>query len=393
MPRRAYLAPILLAVGMGVWALLTAQHLGKSLVDPEGSFLGPSSVRLPLLLGAAMLLDLLPRTLWGSRLDPRRMPGVLRERWRTHWTRPRLLLVAIGVISFYVVYVCYRNLKSFLPFVRPDPRAEPGVVRALSYDRELHLLDRALFFGHDPAIVLHDLLGTDYAAHLLSYIYLWFLPLVPLAVTAWVVWSRNLRFGYWFVTSQCIAWTLGTISYYALPTLGPGLEYPFIYSDLAHTPTSSLMNSLVYARQGVLLQGVDGQVQSVAGFASLHCGITLLVALMVQYTVRNRIMRLVFWVNFSLTVVATVYFGWHYLADDIAGITLALLSFYLGGVASGQRFDKRSLRHAEIEASIPTPGSVVELDAGSGDPAATGERHDPRDDSPEAPEQAAEPVG
>ena len=58
---------------------------------------------------------------------------------------------------------------------------------------------------------------------MLSYVYLWFLPMVPLVVTAWVVWARNLSYGYWFVTSQCLAWTLGTISYYALPTLGPGL--------------------------------------------------------------------------------------------------------------------------------------------------------------------------
>lgn len=385
MPRRTYLAPIAVAIAMGVWALVTARHLDQSLVDPEGSFLGPSSVRLPLLLGAALLLDLLPRTLWLSRLDPRRMPAIVRDRWRSHWDRPRLTLVAIGVISFYVVYVCYRNLKSFLPFVRPDPRAEPGVVRALSYDRELHLLDRALFFGHDPAIVLHDLLGTNITAHVLSYIYLWFLPLVPLAVTAWVVWSRNLRFGYWFVTSQCIAWSLGTLSYYALPTLGPGLEYAFIYSDLAQTPTSSLMNSLVYARQGVLLTGVEGQVQSVAGFASLHCGITLLVALMVQYTVRNRAVRVTFWVNFGLTVVATVYFGWHYLADDIAGITLAIVAFYLGGLLSGQRFDKASLAAAEQEAAW----GDAPADEGASLPVAT-----PVATSPETPDAPApEPVG
>ena len=66
------------------------------------------------------------------------------------------------------------------------------------------------------------MLGTDLTAHVLSYIYLAFLPMVPLGVTAWLVWSRNLSFGYWFVTSQCLAWTLGTLSYYALPTLGPG---------------------------------------------------------------------------------------------------------------------------------------------------------------------------
>ena len=61
---------------------------------------------------------------------------------------------------------------------------------------------------------------------------------------------------------------------------------------------------------------------------------------MVQYTVRNRVIRIIFWINFGLTVVATLYFGWHYVADDIAGVMIAFVSFYVGGIASGQKFDK-----------------------------------------------------
>ena len=85
---------------------------------------------------------------------------------------------------------------------------------------------------------------------------------------------------------------------------------------------------------------VEGIVNSVAGFASLHCAITLLVALMVQFTLRNRLLKIFFWVNFGLTLVATIYFGWHYLADDMAGVMIAFVAFYLGGVATGQKFDR-----------------------------------------------------
>jgi hypothetical protein len=41
--------------------------------------------------------------------------------------------------------------------------------------------------------------------------------------------------------------------------------------------------------------------------------------------------------------VATLYFGWHYIADDIAGVMIAFVSFYVGGIASGQKFDKHGL--------------------------------------------------
>lgn len=346
MYRRAYALLVGIAVVMGVLAVVAAIGTGKSLADPDG-FLGPSWARLPMLIALAFGVDLVPRTLWQSKLKPRAMSAIFRARVRTHWTRERITLVVLGVLSFYITYVSYRNLKSFLPFV----------VSNTKYDRTLHLMDRMLMFGHEPGVVMHDLLGTGVSATVLSFVYLWFLPLVPLALTAWLVWSRNLSFGYWFATSQCIAWALGTASYYALPTLGPGLAYSYVYTDLPNTPTARLMESLSNTRHQVVAGGLEDVIQSIAGFASLHCAITLLVALMVQFTLRSKVLKWVFWVNFGLTVLATLYFGWHYIADDVAGIMIAFVAFYVGGIASGQKFDKHGL------SSHPTTTtSVIPID-------------------------------
>ena len=343
MYRRAYVLLIGTAGLMFGLAVFTSLKIDRKLLDPEGSFLGPSYIRLPLLLIGALLLDLLPLTLWKARGRVDRVLPIVRERLRTHWTKERAILVGVGVVAFYLTYVSYRNLKSFLPFVRSDPHAAPGEVKALSYDRELHLLDKVIFFGHDPSDVIHAIFGKSITAELLSPIYLGFLPLVPLAVTAWLVWSRNMSFGYWFVSAQCIAWSLGTLSYYLLPTLGPGIAYPSEYygdGGLAHTGTTDLMEGIVRARGNVLYGGATTSVNSIAGFASLHCAITLLFALMVQYTLTSKLLKRIFWVNFGLTVIATLYFGWHYVADDIAGIAIAVVAFYVGGLASAQKFDR-----------------------------------------------------
>ncbi len=332
MYRRAYALLIGIAAAMSLLAIVVSRIVDRPIVDPDG-FLGPAVVRVPLLILGAFLLDMLPRILWFSRLDPRRMPAIVRHRWRTHWTRDRIVLVVLGLVCFYVTYVSYRNLKSALPFVMGPNK----------YDRELHLIDQFLFFGQEPAVVLHEMFGWAPFAHVFSSIYLWFLPLVPLAMAAWVVWSRNISFGYWFATSQAIAWTLGTASYYLLPTLGPGFEYPWLYYDLADTGTTTLMDSLNDGREAVLWGDAEAAVQSVAGFASLHVAVTLLFALMAQYTIRSRVVHWVFWVNFGVTVIATLYFGWHYVADDIGGVAIALIAFYVGGIASGQKFDRHGL--------------------------------------------------
>ena len=220
-------------------------------------------------------------------------------------------------------------------------------MKALSYDRELHVMDRVLFFGNDPSDVLHAVLGTTFTAHILSQVYLTYLPLVILLVVVWLVWSRNVSFGYWFVTSQVVAWTLGTASYYLLPTLGPGIEYASEYArPLPHPHDRPDGVDHRAAGPGFSTTStIEGALNSVAGFASLHVTITVLWALMVQYTVRSRILQWIFWVNAGLTVIATIYFGWHYVADDMAGIAIAIFAFYVGGIASGQKFDRGMKSH------------------------------------------------
>jgi len=343
MYRRAQIALVANAVLIGVAAIIVSLVADRPLIDPDGSFLGPTWMRLPLLLIAALAFDLVPRTLWDSRFKPALWRAIAVKRLRTHWNAERLTLVALGVIGFYIVYVSYRNLKSALP-----------ALTDAQFDHELHLIDKALFFGHEPGVVLQAALGTHIAAWFLSYVYLWFLPLVPIAVTCWLVWSRNLSFGYWFVCAQAIAWTLGTVSYYALPTVGPGIQYPHVYQPLTHTPTSDLMNALVNARYNALWDTQARAAQTVAGFASLHVAITLLTALMVQYTVGIKWLRIVFWVNFCCTAVATLYFGWHYVSDDVAGVMIALTAFYLGGVASRQQFRRKGFAHREALQAEPS---------------------------------------
>jgi membrane-associated phospholipid phosphatase len=61
------------------------------------------------------------------------------------------------------------------------------------------------------------------------------------------------------------------------------------------------------------------------------------------------------WINFCITAIATLYFGWHYIADDVAGVLIALLSFYVGGIASGQKFDRRGLHSHPTTTSSAVP--------------------------------------
>ena len=331
---RPYAFAVLLAVASAVVSVSVAASFGLPLRDPDG-IAGPAYIRLPLIVALFLAADVLPRLLWRRRLPVSR---ILRERLSPE----RLGLVAVGMASFYISYVAYRNLKGALPFARPGVR-----------DEQLVRLDEWMAFGHDPAQLLHELLGTGTAAYFLSSVYLLYLLFVPLSLGAALVWGRSVRVGSWYVTALCLNWLLGAVSYYLVPSLGPVFVHPERYADLPETGVSLLQMSLARARLEVLADpsGADA-IAGVAGFASLHCSVVFTAALVAHLVGLPRIVRAALWVFLLLTIVATAYFGWHYLVDDVAGLLLGALS-----VLIAERVTRRA---GPVSSPAPTPARELE---------------------------------
>ncbi|MDP9435671.1 MAG: phosphatase PAP2 family protein [Actinomycetota bacterium] len=311
----------------GLSALLAvggAALLGLPLRDPDG-VAGPAWLRLPGIVLLFLAADVLPTALRGAR-EAGGFAASYRAAVRARWSRERLTLVAVGLASFYVTYVGYRNLKGFLPFVRE------GTV-----DGALLVLDRATTLGVDPSTVLHTVLGTGAAAYLLSAVYLLFLAFVPLSLAASLVWSRDATRGAWYVTALCLNWLLGAASYYLLPSLGPVYARPGLFSDLPETGVSRLQQSLLETRVEVLADPWGtAAVHGIGAFASLHVSIVLTGALVAHLMGLHRVVRTGMWAFFGLTVLATLYFGWHYVLDDIAGVGIGVLSVWVAAKMTGQ---------------------------------------------------------
>lgn len=326
--RRPYVFPASMAALCAVAMFLTASAEGLPVHDPDGVG-GPPLVRLSAILAIFIALDVLPRALWRARLAPLRVGGAIAGVTRERWGQGRRIgYVLVGLFSFYVTYVSYRNFKGFLPFLRPGSR-----------DTTLLEVDRAIFFGHDPSTLLHSLLGTGFANSALSVVYVLFLAFVPISLAAALVWFGEMRNGLWYATALCVNWVLGAASYYLIPAMGPAFVAPQLFSDLAPSASSSLQHTLWVERLNVLYGSAPGPakdvVQSIAAFASLHVSVTLTAALMVTLLRANTWLVRFMWVYFSLTAVATIYLGWHYVTDDVAGVLIALVAVGVGALATG----------------------------------------------------------
>jgi membrane-associated phospholipid phosphatase len=349
MVRRPYVIACAVAVATGLLAVIGALALDLPFRDPDG-FIGPAYIRLPVIVLFFLLLDIAPSVVRQVRAG-QGVPSALRRVSLERWSLSRLALVIAGLSAFYVTYVGYRNLKGYLPFVREELVDEP-----------LHALDRTLMLGNDPGPWLHDVLGTGFSAHVLSLVYVSYLLFVPISLAAALVWSRDMSRGFWYVTALCLNWTLGVLSYYTLPSLGPVFAYPYLYEGLPETGVASLQESLLKSRYEILANPeMSSAIQGIAGFASLHVSVVFTAALFCHRARSPKPLRWSLWVYLGLTVLATLYFGWHYILDDIAGFGIGWLS-----VAVGQRVTGNKSRAGDPVAPAPPPEDGPVLDAGNG---------------------------
>jgi hypothetical protein len=320
---RPLLAGPLVAAVTLISALITTDDAGIPLRDPDNV----TGNRLVTALGFILSLFVIDVVVRAWSRSEGRLPtrAALLAVRREHWTLQRWLAVAGAIVAFYVTYLAYRNLKSVVPLLRPD---------AL-FDTQLADFDRSLFFGHDPAALLHDVVGTGLATHAFSGVYMLFFLFIPGTLAAALVFSRELRGGLFYATALSLNWLLGAISYFLLPSLGPIYIQPGDFSSLAGTDAGRLQQVLLEQRTEFLHDPLLGTAQSIGAFASLHVSIFVTAALAAHMLGLRRSVKVGAWILVALTVGATIHLGWHYFADDLGGVAVAALAVTLARLLTG----------------------------------------------------------
>ena len=301
-----------MVVVFAIIAIARSRQVDIPFRDPHGKLFSSKILSTAEVLLLFVVIDIAVRWFRGR--------GQGRSLWqtaRTRWTPYRVVMIVAALLAYQVVYLCYRNLKSWDVFRTPQ-------------DDLLLKWDKWLFFGHSPAVLLHDLLGQDVAARLLTSWYEAFSTLVTIALVAALAFTPTVRSAYVFVVSAMWAWILGVGSYYLIPSLGPFWSAPGEFSGLTRTSIQHTQANYVLQRANLLAEPhVHQHFAQISAFASLHCALTFLIFLAARY---YGLRRLSWAVGVFLvgTLVATVYLGWHFAVDDVAGLAIAWISFQLG---------------------------------------------------------------
>ncbi len=314
------------ALVLAVATVAVAQAEDLPIRDPDGAGLA-TYVRLPLILLAAWLIDVLPRAIARARTDwsslGQNFAGVVKERW----TRSHVIFAFSGLGTWYICYAAFRNLKSYVPFVRG---------KDVDFDSQLAKIDEVLWLGHDPAHVLHSWFGTSFSASFFSVVYIAWIVLIPVSLAIALMWTRRPAAGSWFVTAIAVDWLLGISTYFLLPTLGPAYSNPGEFADLKPTYTATLVQNLLEERNAVLADPhASTAVQTIAAFPSLHVGMMVTVCLFATLVGFARWIRVTSWVFLVLTVLSTIYFGWHFSVDALGGAVIGAAAVWIAAIGTG----------------------------------------------------------
>jgi len=324
--RGAYLVAPAIALVALLLTLAVGNYYGLDLRDPDGVI----GSRLLLLVGVVFLfwaLDFVPRALIRRDLRPLGLADRIRTTLQERWSWRRVGIVLSSILAFYITYLCYRNFKSFVPLARPELQ-----------DASLFELEASVLGGTTPAELLHHVLGTGIAAYVLSTVYVMFLAFVPVSLGFALVWSTRTSTGLWWVSALSLNWVMGALSYFVIPSLGPVFVAPELFATLPETGVTALQQTLLETRERFLDSPVgSGALNGVAAFASLHVSIVFTGALMAHFLRAPRPLRIGMWVFLALTVLATIYFGWHYVVDDLAGLVIGALAVWISARLTGWR--------------------------------------------------------
>jgi membrane-associated phospholipid phosphatase len=131
-------------------------------------------------------------------------------------------------------------------------------------------------------------------------------------------------------------------TYFAVPTLGPIYSAPKDFTGLRHTYAATLEQNLWTDRVHVLANphSTDA-VQTIAAFPSLHVGLMVTVCLFVTFAGMARWIRVTSWAFLALTVLSTIYLGWHFSLDAIGGAVLGAAAVWIAAIGTGNHLGGR----------------------------------------------------
>ena len=269
------------------------------------------------------VLGLLFACIWfiviiGHRIKSGRLPA----EHPSGWTVFKDYYLNVGTIirdfrminAIQLMYVTFNYLKHLTPHVNP-----------IIYDLQLLEFEKAILAGYLPSDLMLMLFGEGSMEFFSKgYTSFYFFNAILCFV---MLFQRKVNKYHEFFTAFTLVWFLSILIIYIYPTWGPCFFIPESYTWFAGTHISDLQANL-----WTMKLELDANPQSksamflISGLPSLHVAAVILGS--IYFWKVSKMVGIVSWAFTFLTVLTTIYFGWHYVMDDVASVVMVYAAIY-----------------------------------------------------------------
>jgi hypothetical protein len=132
---------------------------------------------------------------------------------------------------------------------------------------------------------------------------------------------RNQPLTQEFFTSFVLLWFATILVIYSFPTLGPCFYVPEYFAEIPACKVTD-MQTMLWEHKLFLdkFPKHEEGIYAISGLPSLHLAVPILGALYFRHF--SRFLACLSWLFVGVTIVTTLYFGWHYFLDDVGSFFL-----------------------------------------------------------------------
>lgn len=252
-------------------------------------------------------------------------------------------------IVFPILTISFCALKDQIPQINP-----------FSWDKTFMQIDHVLTFGSTPWTVLQPLFGSPPITAFVNVLYnVWFLVLF--AVLFWQAFSTRMsvtRLQYllaysmaWFIAGNLLAVIFSSAGpcFYGRLHIGPdpyAAQMAYLNYAGQHWPSWALVMQDLWVQNRLWEMYVthSGNLGGISAMPSMHITSTAVMMLLAWKV--DRRLGIAFTIFMVFIVIGSVRLGWHYLADDIAGVLLAAVFWVVSGRIAQAWEDYLARRHS-----------------------------------------------
>ena len=221
-----------------------------------------------------------------------------------------LTLLLRVIATVFVGFIAFSRMKSLIPLVNGH-----------LYDDIFSKIDIWLFLGHSPTLALLNIKATWFIKAT-YFAYTGFYALFPLVfMFAFVV--RDTVLVRRLVAGMLAVNVIGLLLYYLLPSMGPLFTSPELFAHIPNKWAKVLMDGFIAVKADPSTFLASPHM-GIAAFPSLHAAQFTFFGWMSARRFKWTAYFIIPWG--VLLYIATVYMGWHYVIDLVAGAGIAMVA-------------------------------------------------------------------